>query len=228
MRRRGTTLDATSSPEAQSTLTNADISKASLCHCVGLRLDFGKSRVLDECSLHVNRGQIVGLTGENGSGKSTLVKCLLGFQKPTAGEVACHPRAGYCPQENYLHRSYTVSEHLALVASLRRGGEALNEAYARRCVDTLKLDRYMDYPIRKLSGGTYQKLKFLTAILHRPPLMILDEPTDGFDWTMYLVFWDLLRELARAGTGVLMISHLLLDRERFDRIYDLREGKLSE
>jgi ABC-2 type transport system ATP-binding protein len=228
MRRRKTTLGTTSNLEGHSTFTGSDFAQASLCHCDGLRLDFGKTRVLDECDLQVNLGQIVGLTGENGSGKSTLVRCLLGFQKPTAGVVACDPRAGYCPQENYLHRSYTVAEHLALVASLRRGRERPDQAYATSCTETLKLDRYLDYPIRKLSGGTYQKLKFLTAILHRPPLLILDEPTDGFDWTMYLLFWDLVGELARAGTGVLMISHLLLDRERFDRIFQLREGRLSE
>jgi ABC-2 type transport system ATP-binding protein len=197
-----------------------------LCRCVDLQLSYGRHRVLDGCDLSVSPGQIVGLTGENGSGKSTLVKCLLGFLRPTAGRVGCDPRAGYCPQENYLHRSYTVAEHLELVGSLRRGGEPVDPDYLRRCLATLKLERYLAYPIRKLSGGTYQKVKLLTAIAHRPPLLVLDEPTDGFDWTMYLVFWDLMAELVGRGSGVLMISHLLHDRQRFDRIYDLREGKL--
>jgi ABC-type multidrug transport system ATPase subunit len=133
---------------------------------------------------------------------------------------------GYCPQENYLHRSYTVAEHLRLISSLRDADEPVDAGYLGHCIATLKLDRYLAYPIRKLSGGTYQKVKLLTAIAHRPALLVLDEPTDGFDWTMYLVFWDLMAELVGRGTGVLMISHLLHDRERFDRIYDLREGKL--
>jgi len=197
-----------------------------LCACVDLSLSFGRHRVLDGCNLEIGAAQVVGLTGENGSGKSSLVKCLLGFMRPSAGQVQCHPRAGYCPQENVLHRSYTVDEHLELIASLTRGAGPADAAYVERCVATLKLDRYRAYPIHKLSGGTYQKVKLLTALMHQPPLLVLDEPTDGFDWSMYLVFWDLLAELVAGGTGVLMISHLVHDRERFDRIVELREGRL--
>jgi ABC-2 type transport system ATP-binding protein len=182
--------------------------------------------VLDGCDLAVWQREVVGLAGENGSGKSTLVKCLLGFLRPSAGQVSCNARAGYCPQENYLHRSYTVAEHLQLISSLRGGSESVDTDYLGHCLASLKLERYLAYPIRKLSGGTYQKVKLLTAIADRPPLLVLDEPTDGFDWTMYVVFWDLMAELVDRGTGVLIISHLLHDRARFGRIYDLREGKL--
>jgi ABC-type multidrug transport system ATPase subunit len=197
-----------------------------LCRCNDLELSYGKNQVLDGCNLEVLPGQVIGLTGENGNGKSTLVKCLLGFLRPSAGRVECNKRAGYCPQENYLHLSYTVKEHIEFVGSLHRCGEAVEREYLERCVALLKLDRYLGFSIRNLSGGTYQKVKLLTAIMHRPPLLILDEPTDGFDWTMYLVFWDLMTELVSCGTGILMISHLLHDHDRFDRIYDLREGKL--
>jgi ABC-2 type transport system ATP-binding protein len=212
-------------PQGQAGTQRSESAKP-LCRAVGLRLSFGKQRVLDGCDLAVSAGQVVGLTGENGSGKSSLVKCLLGFLRPSAGEVECDPRVGYCPQENYLHHSYTVAEHLELVSSLHRGGLAVDPAYLERCLGTLKLTPYLHFPIRKLSGGTYQKVKLLTAIMHRPPLLLLDEPTDGFDWTMYLVFWRLLAELVAAGTGVLMISHLLHDRERFGSIHDLHDGKL--
>jgi ABC-type multidrug transport system ATPase subunit len=197
-----------------------------LCRCIDLQVSYGKHRVIEGCNLGVARGQVVGLTGENGSGKSTLVKCLLGFLRPSAGRVYCDPRVGYCPQENYLHRVYTVAEHLELIASLHREGMAVDPPWLERCMSILKLDRYLSYPSRRLSGGTYQKVKLITAIAHRPPLLILDEPTDGFDWAMYLVFWELIRELVAAGTGLLMISHLLHDRERFDRIYELRDGTL--
>ena len=197
-----------------------------LCSCVDLHLSYGRHCVLDGCDLSVSAQEVVGLAGENGSGKSTLVKCLLGFVRPSAGRVHCDARVGYCPQEDYLHRSYTVAEHLALVGSLRRGGQPLDTGFVGHCIATLKLERYLAYPIRKLSGGTYQKVKLLTAIAHRPALLVLDEPTDGFDWSMYLVFWDLMAELVGRGSGVLMISHLLHDRDRFDRIYELRDGKL--
>lgn len=223
-------LDAPSSSAAAATLerpsTERRESRNPLCSCVDLHLSYGRHHVLDGCDLSVSRREVVGLTGENGSGKSTLVKCLLGFLRPSAGQVHCDARVGYCPQENYLHRSYTVAEHFELVGSLRRGNQPLDARFAGHCIATLKLERYLEYPMRKLSGGTYQKVKLLTAIAHRPPLLVLDEPTDGFDWTMYLVFWDLIAELVRSGTGVLMISHLLHDRDRFDRIYELREGRL--
>jgi ABC-type multidrug transport system ATPase subunit len=209
-------------------LGGQDVTRAAsvLCQCTDLEVSYGRNRVIERCSLDVAAGQVLGLTGENGSGKSTLVKCLLGFLKPSAGSVYCDPRVGYCPQENYLHRAYTIAEHLQLIASLHRGDMHVEPAWLKRCLSILKLERYLDYPARKLSGGTYQKVKLLTAIAHRPPLLVLDEPTDGFDWAMYLVFWDLLHELVAAGSGVLMISHLLHDRERFDRICELREGRL--
>lgn len=221
--------DAPMQPAAAATPERADTERREaegvLCSCVDLHLSYGRHRVLDGCDLSVSPREVVGLAGENGSGKSTLVKCLLGFVRPSAGRVHCDARVGYCPQENYLHRSYTVAEHLELIGSLGRGAEAVDAGFLGRCIATLKLERYLAYPIRKLSGGTYQKVKLLTAIAHRPALLVLDEPTDGFDWTMYLVFWDLMAELVGRGTGVLMISHLLHDRERFHRIYDLREGR---
>jgi ABC-2 type transport system ATP-binding protein len=189
-------------------------------------LSYGRHQVLDGCNLEVLPRQVVGLTGENGNGKSTLVKCLLGFLRPSAGRVECDRRVGYCPQENYLHLSYTVKEHIDFVGSLHHSDQTVDREYLERCIALLKLDRYLGFSIRNLSGGTYQKVKLLTAIMHRPPLLVLDEPTDGFDWTMYLVFWDLMAELVSRDTGILMISHLLHDHDRFDRIYDLREGKL--
>lgn len=200
---------------------------AALCACRDLSAGFGRHEVLHGCSLEVRRGQVVGLTGENGSGKSTLVRCLLGFLRPRGGSLTCTDSVGYCPQENYLHRSLTIAEHLDLVGLLRRGSlPPADPAWVARVVALLKLQPYLATPIRRLSGGTYQKVKLLTAIVHRPALLVLDEPTDGFDWTMYLVFWDLMAELVPRGTGVLMISHLLHDRERFDRIVELTEGTL--
>lgn len=198
-----------------------------LCACRGLRAGFGRRPVLAGCDLEVRAGQIVGLTGENGSGKSTLVRCLLGFVRPRGGQVQCTRSVGYCPQENYLHRSCSIAEHLALVRLLSRTGAApADPRWIDSVVDRLKLRPHLDTPMRRLSGGTYQKVKLLTAIVHRPDLLVLDEPTDGFDWTMYLVFWELMAELRARGAGVLMISHLLHDRERFDRIVDLTGGTL--
>ena len=169
---------------------------------------YGRYRVLRGCDLEVRQGQVVGITGENGSGKTTLAKCLLGFLRPGAGTVSCTDFVGYCPQEEYLHRSYIVSEHFRLVASLRRTEAPVDPDYLRPCLAVLKLEPYLRFPIRKLSGGTYQKVRLLTAIARRPRLLVLDEPTDGFDWTgpwpgpFLLLDFGFLRTQVAPGEGV--------------------------
>lgn len=205
---------------------NLEEEEEPLCSCKELYLSYGRQSVLRGCELEVHSGRVVGIMGENGNGKSTLVKCLLGLLRPASGSVRCTSEVGYCPQEDYLHRNYRVSEHLDLVRSFGDGKTHVDEQYLEHCVSVLKLTAYLDYPIGRLSGGTYQKVKLLTAIMRRPRLMVLDEPTDGFDWSMYLVFWDLMQDLVERGSGLLVISHLLHDIERFDEVHDLREGAL--
>jgi ABC-type multidrug transport system ATPase subunit len=195
------------------------------CRCEGLVKSYRRRPVLAGCSLAVNAGEVVGLVGENGSGKSTLVRCLLGFARPDAGEAWVDPSSGYCPQEPYLHPRLTVDEHLDLACRIYGRTHPVDRAFVDRVVERLRLAPWRGERIERLSGGTTQKLKFATAILHRPAMVILDEPTDGFDWTMYLAFWEVMAELRAAGSAALVVSHLILDRERFDRIYELAGGR---
>jgi ABC-type multidrug transport system ATPase subunit len=82
--------------------------------------------------------------------------------------------------------------------------------------------------VANLSGGTKQKLNLIISLLHRPALLILDEPYQGFDYESYLAFWDLVREFKEEGRSVLIVSHMLLDRDPLDRVYELREGRAVE
>ena len=198
------------------------------CSCKDLRKSYGGLTVLDGCALSVTAGEIVGLVGENGSGKTTLVRCLLGFERLASGTVHLHPSHGYCPQEDYLNPRLTAGEHLRFLARIYRQDHAMDQEFSNGLVDRLKLGRYLNVLISRLSGGTYQKLKFVTAVLHAPALAILDEPTDGFDWAMYGVFWEIIEELKRTGSSVLMVSHLLHERERYNKIYALKEGHLEQ
>ncbi|MGB2906873.1 MAG: ATP-binding cassette domain-containing protein [Candidatus Aminicenantaceae bacterium] len=201
-----------------------------ILECRDLSKRFGKKPVLRNCSLELYAGERVGLVGENGSGKSTFVNCVLGFVPFDSGTVQISGKGtvGFCPQANWLHRRLRVSEHLALVDRLTRAGSESNSAFVDWCVQRLKLQPFLSYLIGDLSGGTYQKVKFLTAIYPSPRLLLLDEPYDGFDWQMYQVFWEIMAELQSRGSAVLMISHLIYDQDRFDRILNLKGGRLEQ
>ncbi len=196
--------------------------------CTAVAMSYGRKKVLSSCSLRVAPGEVVGLVGENGAGKTTLMRGLLGFLPLDSGTVSIEAPVGFCPQENILNNSLTVSEHFRFFESIQTRYASPDSDYRNMLLRETGLTKYLDRPISELSGGTYQKVKFATAIWTRPRLLVLDEPCDGFDWQMYLLFWTLLEDIAEAGTGVLMVSHFLHDRERFHRIYDLKEGALEQ
>ena len=182
--------------------------------------------VLKGACLEVNPGELVGLVGENGSGKSTLMQIVVGLLKRDAGEVERPARLGYCPQVPMLWDKLTVEEHFALFAS----AYGLDQDKASQSVDALlaELDvaKYRGYRIEELSGGTRQKLNLALSLMHEPQLLLLDEPYSGFDWETYLRFWEMSERRRDAGMAILIVSHLLAERERLDRMFEIREGKV--
>lgn len=196
--------------------------------CRDLTKSLGGTNVLNGCSLEIRAGEFVGIVGENGSGKSTFVRCLLGFLKPDAGNFYLSSHIGYCPQDNILNNKYKVSEHLLLAESIIKKNWNINTEFLDSCLKKLKLLPYLKSRIGDLSSGTYQKVKFLTSIFHLPDLLILDEPYDGFDWQMYLVFWEIIAEIKSQDKSILMISHLIYDRDKFDKIFQMKEGYLEQ
>lgn len=183
--------------------------------------------VLSGASLEVRAGELVGLVGENGSGKSTLMQIVVGLLKRDAGDVDRPARIGYCPQLPMFWDKLTVDEHFELFAR----AYALEDEAATRSTDALlsELDfaKYRDYRIEALSGGTRQKLNLALSLMHEPQLLLLDEPYAGFDWETYLHFWEMSERRRDTGMGILIVSHLLAERERLDRLYELREGRVS-
>lgn len=196
-------------------------------YCHDVKKSFGRLDVLRGCSFELKESEFVGLVGENGSGKSTLVRCILGFTQPDSGTVKIKGSVGYCPQENILNRRLRVSEHLKLAEAIYSKYNSINHDFREKNIDRLRLRPFLKTSIGNLSSGTYQKVKFLTSIYHSPRLIILDEPYDGFDWRMYLVFWEIIQDLKSQGAAIMMISHLIYDRERFDQIFELKEGHLE-
>lgn len=157
------------------------------CCCKNVSKSYGRKKVLRNCSLELVAGQLVGLVGENGSGKSTFLRCLLGFEKADKGTISIKGRVGYCPQQDVLNKVYTIREHLCFAESIYQRFWPIDQNYFEILLGKLELDTYLNTRVEYLSGGTCQKVKFLTAILHQPQLLFLDKPYGGFDWRMYFV-----------------------------------------
>jgi ABC-2 type transport system ATP-binding protein len=191
----------------------------------GIRKSFGRHPVLAGVDLEIAAGELVAVVGENGSGKSTLLRILAGDLRPDRGSVTTRGRAGYCPQAVVLDDALTVDQHIRYFqAAYGISGAARAEALIAR----LGYGTSRRQPAGTLSGGTRQKLSLTLALLHEPALLLLDEPYQGFDWETYLAFWDLAGELRAAGTAILVITHLVFEQERFDRICHLTAGRIEE
>jgi ABC-2 type transport system ATP-binding protein len=191
----------------------------------GIRKSFGRRRVLAGLDLDVAPGELVAVVGENGTGKTTLLRILAGDLRPDAGTIAIGGRPGYCPQTVVLDEALTVDQHVRYfqaaygIASPARAGELIERLGFAAC---------RGQRAGTLSGGTRQKLSLTLALMHDPPVLLLDEPYQGFDWQTYRAFWDLAGELTAAGTATVVISHLVFEHERFDRICHLTGGRIQE
>jgi ABC-type multidrug transport system ATPase subunit len=181
--------------------------------------------VLRGASLEVRPGELVGLVGENGSGKSTLMQVIVGLLGRDGGSIALDGRLGYCPQQPLLWDKLTVSEHFELFAQAYEIDETNALASRDALLDELGFAKYLEYRVEALSGGTRQKLNLALALMHEPHLLLLDEPYAGFDWETYLRFWQMAERRRQDGMGILVVSHLLAERDRLTRIYELRGGR---
>lgn len=182
-------------------------------------------QVLKGSDVDVRPGEIVGLVGENGSGKSTLMKVLVGDLIADSGVIERTESFGYCPQVPVLYERLTCDEHLELFGAAY--GLGPGEFARSRAVlyEELDFGRFAEARVEELSGGTRSKLNLALAMVHDPELLCLDEPYAGFDWDTYQRFWELSVDRRDAGASLLIISHFIADEERFDRIYDLVDGR---
>jgi ABC-type multidrug transport system ATPase subunit len=182
---------------------------------------FGHRSVLRGVDLDVHGGESVALVGENGSGKTTLLRICAGLLRPDRGSIAAAGRIGYCPQEATYLESLRVDEHLILFGAAhgldRRG--ALDRG--REHLAELEFSASTRQAVRDLSGGAKQKLNLTLALLGDPALLLLDEPYQGFDRGSYTSFWDQLHRWRDAGRGVLVVTHLLAELDRVDRVVAL-------
>ncbi|MDH6244048.1 ABC-2 type transport system ATP-binding protein [Mycobacterium sp. OTB74] len=188
----------------------------------------GRRRVLQGADLVLRPGEVVGLVGENGSGKSTMMKILVGELAPDSGTVSRTGVLGYCPQQPVVYERLTCDEHIDLFACVYRMSPTAQSRARKNLYEALGFERFADTRADRLSGGTLAKLNLTLAMLADPQVLLLDEPYAGFDWDTYLRFWELIADRRTDGTAVLIVSHFIADRHRFDRIVQLCNGQLCD
>jgi len=186
------------------------------------------NRVLRGANVALWPGEVVGLIGENGSGKSTLMKILVGSLDRDAGTVRRRGLIGYCPQEPILYDRLTCDEHFEFYGHAYGMAAPAMERSRDAIYEALNFGTYSGARVEALSGGTHSKLNLGLALLPDPEVLMLDEPYAGFDWETYQRFWALVAERRQAGRSVLIISHFVTDEDRFDRIFEVRDGRTVE
>jgi len=201
-----------------------------------LHKSYGSRRVVDGLTLAVKSGEICGFLGANGSGKTTTIRMLCGLVKPDGGGGTClgldilrnapqiRLQVGYMTQRFSFYDDLTVAENLDFVAAVY---DIANRRQAVRAImDRMGLTDRADQLAGQLSGGWKQRLALTACVLHRPKLLLLDEPTAGVDAKARREFWDLIHDMAADGLTVLVSTHYMDEAERCARIVYLSDGRL--
>ena len=204
----------------------------------GLSKRFGFFAALDDVSFAVARGEIMGFLGPNGAGKSTLIRILCGLLHPSAGharvagiDVAADPEAvrrriGYMSQKFSLYDDLSVAENLRFFGGIYGVARAEMAARLDYAIDMAGLAGRENDLVATLAGGWKQRLALGAAILHRPPVLFLDEPTSGVDPESRRRFWDLIHTLGAEGVSVLVSTHYMDEAEYCHRIAMISGGRL--
>jgi ABC-2 type transport system ATP-binding protein len=205
----------------------------------GLVRRYGKVEAVAGVSLGVERGEIVGFLGANGAGKTTTLRCVAGLLSPHEGRIVvagadlareprmAKARLGFVPDRPYLYDRLSAREFLAFVAALYDLPAGPAEHRAESLLERLELADDASRTIEGYSLGMRQKTAVIAALLHSPPLLLLDEPLNGLDPASSRTLKDLLREHAAAAGGVLVSTHQLDVAERLcDRVVILRAGRV--
>jgi ABC-type multidrug transport system ATPase subunit len=187
----------------------------------GISKRFGPLTVLDGIDLVVDAGEVVALTGENGAGKSTLLRICAGLVRADEGSVEVGGRIGYCPQTPGLFELLTADDHLVMFGRAAGIGRAESLRAGHAILDEFGYPLHERVVIRDLSGGTRQKVNLAIALLADPTVLLLDEPYQGFDRGTYLNFWDHCAVWRAAGKAVVVVTHMLAELERADRVVEL-------
>lgn len=196
------------------------------------RIEIGGKTIIKDLSFSVKRGEIFGLLGSNGCGKTTTIRSLLGIYKATSGKLLINGKKfspdseikiGYLPEERGLYKKETVIDVMTYFGKLR--GMRRAKSWSLRYLKRVGLDEYAKTRIDKLSQGQQQKIQLGITIMNEPNLLILDEPTKGFDPVNRRLLMDIIDELHQKGCTIILITHYMDEVEKLcDSILLLKNG----
>ena len=200
-----------------------------------VRKSYGGFRAVDGVSFAVEPGSICGLLGPNGAGKTTSIRMIMDIIAPDSGEVRLFgrhrrrddlARVGYLPEERGLYRKMTVTDHLVFLARLHGARKQRTLGEIELWLDRVGLTEWADKKIEELSKGMQQKIQLVGTVLHKPDLLVLDEPFSGLDPINQGLFKDLLADYRRDGKAVLFSTHIMEQADKLcDRICLISRGR---
>jgi ABC-2 type transport system ATP-binding protein len=192
---------------------------------------FDEIKALDGVTLRVKRGEIYGLLGPNGAGKTTLIRLIVGLLEARAGTVTVLEQRmpnvpvlrqiGYMTQQAALYPGLSVEENVQFFAAINGAEEGVKEA-----LELVELYERRSSVVATLSGGMRQRCSLACALVHKPQLLLLDEPTVGVDPQLRVQFWESFRRMAAAGTTIIVSSHVMDEAERCQRLGLIQYGKV--
>lgn len=203
-----------------------------------IRKNFDEINALDGVSMHFETGKLYGIIGPAGAGKTTLFRLMLQLMKQDSGEIIYkvdqkilpfsqfNENIAYMPQTQSLYADLSIDEHLDFFKDLY-GIES--KEYAQKKTELLnmtRLDKFLDRPAGKLSGGMYKKLGLMCALLRSPKVMLLDEPTNGVDPISRREFWEMLHTAVESGILVIMTTAYMDEAERCGEVILMENGKV--
>ena len=196
---------------------------------------FGEFVAVDHINFQVNAGEVVGYLGPNGSGKTTTIRMLLGLLEPSEGRAVIlgfdafrqseqvRTRVGYMSQKFALYDDLTVLENLTFYGGVYGIGD---QEQIKATLELVGLTGHDSILTRSLSAGWRQRLALAIALVHKPKLLFLDEPTSGVDPNARRTFWDLIYDMAEEGVTILVTTHYMDEAEYCERVGIMRDGKL--
>jgi ABC-2 type transport system ATP-binding protein len=197
----------------------------------GVVKQFGQQPALDGVTLRVRRGEVYGLLGPNGAGKTTLIRSLVGLVAPEAGTVSVLgqrmpqlgvlARVGYMTQQAALYPDLSAEENVHFFGAIYGRVDGVRDA-----LELVDLWDRRKSVVSTLSGGMRTRCSLACALVHKPDLLLLDEPTVGVDPQLRVQLWDRFRKMAAGGTTIVVSSHVMDEAERCDRLGLIRFGKL--
>jgi ABC-2 type transport system ATP-binding protein len=192
---------------------------------------FGKLKALDGVTLRVRRGEIYGLLGPNGAGKTTLIRLICGLLEAQSGtvnvlgqrmpKVGVLRHIGYMTQQAALYPALSVEENVRFFAAINGAEDGVKEA-----LELVQLHDRRSSVVQTLSGGMRQRCSLACALVHRPDLLLLDEPTVGVDPQLRVQFWESFRRMAANGTTMIVSSHVMDEADRCQRLGLIQYGRL--